>query len=149
MNSVLIIALFIQIAMMIGGVIFLIETRRTIVPRSVWWAFLLNDLLWLLLIVDGIARLSDFSVLSGEIAVFVTFAISSLFLFRLVMRYKAHKQKLLLNAALLEEEQRLEKMRHYEESKHGHNWDNLVRFGFDMSQSVYHVERPIEVKHDT
>lgn len=45
----------------------------------------------------------------------------------------------------------LEAMREQSEKVSG-NWDTLVRFGFDvnqMSQSVYHVEKPIEVKsHD-
>lgn len=41
----------------------------------------------------------------------------------------------------------LEAMRNQDEKQSG-DWDSLVRFGFDMSQSVYHVERPIEVKHD-
>lgn len=128
MNSLLLIALFIQVALLFGGIGFLWRERHVIVPASVWWAFLMSDLLWLALIADLIARLSDYSLIPLEVTVIISLAITSLFLFRLWMRYQAHRKKQLLNKTLLEWEERIEKPRKEDEQLHHHNWDYLKPF---------------------
>lgn len=130
MNSLLLIALFLQVALLLGGIGFLWRERHIIVPASVWWAFLMSDLLWLALIADLIARLSDYSLIPLEVTVIISLAITSLFLFRLWMRYQAHRKKQLLNKILLEHEQRLEQLRADDERLHRHDWNYIKPFPF-------------------
>lgn len=130
MNSILLLLMFIQIALMLVGIVFLWRERRIIAPASVWWAFLINDLLWLVLIADFMARLNNFSPFPIEAIIVISFAMTSLFLFRLWMRYQAHRKKQLLDKRLWEWEERLERPRREDERLHRHNWDHMKPFTF-------------------
>lgn len=78
-------------------------------------------------------------ILSSAVVMIVLLDVSRIYQAREVYRIYAVNRKRRMAE--------LEEMRRRDEKFSG-SWDTLTRFGFDMSQSVYHVDKPIEVKRD-
>lgn len=104
--------------------------------------------LMLLMILLILRRVDDaFHVLSDVETVILS---SVVVIVVLVDVYRIYEARDAFKLYLLNRHQRmieLEELRRKDET-HSGDWDTLTRFGFDMGQSVYHVKKPIEVKHD-
>lgn len=118
--------LTIQTLMLLAGLFFLMHDRRIISPRSVWWSFLIRDLFWLALVLDQLAHLLQSQLFPIEVTLIITFIITSLFLFNIYMRDRAHRQKKFINDQLLQRIEELEALRMQDEKIHGHDWQRLT-----------------------
>jgi hypothetical protein len=125
MTDVLMLILVIQAGLMLAGLFFLVKTRSVITPRSVWWSFTLRDLLWLALITDQIAGIYQSDRLPATATILISFLITSLLLFNIVMRYRAHHEKMLLNDLLRHKIAVLEMLRDNDELGMGYSWDHI------------------------
>ena len=139
MTNFLLLVLIVQIILLVVGLAFLIDVRGVIKPRSVWWSFVIRDLLWILLAANQAAILNQNGLFPFEVTIILSTIIVSLFLFSIIKRYQAHRQNMFARQQLEHIERALEDLRAQDEAKHHHDWNNLPRLSA-IHPTIYYLE---------